>query len=70
MLATMGRLEQIETEIQQLTVDELRALRTWFGNYEAELWDDQFERDIEAGKLTELAEGALRDHSDRKSTEV
>jgi succinate dehydrogenase flavin-adding protein (antitoxin of CptAB toxin-antitoxin module) len=66
----MSRVEQIESQIQQLSDDELRAFRNWFAEYDAEMWDQQFAHDVEAGKLDHLAERALRDHHAGKSTKL
>lgn len=69
-MSNMDRVEHIESQIRQLTPDELHDLRVWFANFDAELWDRQFEQDVEAGKLNRLAEQALRDHNAGKSTEL
>jgi hypothetical protein len=66
----MSRVESIETRIRELSEDELRAFRDWFLTYDAENWDRQFEADANAGKLDELADQALRDHSAGLSTKL
>ena len=66
----MSRVERIESQIQQLSADELRRFRSWFVNYDAEAWDQQFEHDVEADKLDQLAERALRDHKAGRSTKL
>ncbi len=66
----MSRVESIETQIQELSPDELATLREWFAEYDAEAWDRQFEADVEAGKLDALAERALRDHLAGRSTRL
>ncbi len=66
----MNRVEQIENQIQQLSHNELRTLRRWFAEYDAEVWDQQFERDVESGKLDELAKRALRDHEAGESSKL
>ena len=58
----MGKVENIENQIQELSPEELVTLREWFAEYDAEIWDRQFEADVKAGKLGALAERALRDH--------
>ena len=57
----MGKVESIESQIKELSSEELTALREWFLNFDAEAWDRQFEADVKAGKLDGLAERALRD---------
>ena len=58
----MSRVERIEGQVKDLSSDELKAFRDWFGRFDAELWDDQIEVDARRGKLRPLAERALRDH--------
>jgi len=66
----MSRVESIETQVRELSEDELRAFRDWFLRYDAENWDRQFEADANAGKLDELADQALGDHSAGRSTKL
>jgi hypothetical protein len=56
----MSNLQKIETAISQLSVDELTAFRAWFAEFDAEIWDQQFEDDVAAGRLNGLAERALQ----------
>ncbi|MDY0093100.1 MAG: hypothetical protein RBT80_10415 [Candidatus Vecturithrix sp.] len=39
----------------------MRALRQWFDNLEAEMWDQEFEEDVHAGRLDGFAQQALGD---------
>ena len=48
--------------MKQLSSEELRAFREWFAQFDAEVWDRQFESDAQNGKLDELAARALRDY--------
>jgi len=66
----MGKVEKIEAEIQELSPQELTEFREWFVNYDAELWDRQFEADATSGNLDSLAERALRDHAAGRSTKL
>jgi hypothetical protein len=56
----MGRVEQIEREVQELTPTELDAFRKWFLEFDAEAWDYQIEEDARSGKLDRLAAKALK----------
>ncbi len=56
----MGKIEQIEREIQGLTPAELDTFRKWFLEFDAEAWDRQIEEDARAGKLDGLAARALK----------
>jgi len=66
----MSRLENIESQIAQLTSAELAVLRKWFAEFDASAWDRQFEADVKSGKLDSLAEQALSDHAAGRSTEL
>lgn len=39
-------------------------------NFDAEVWDRQFEADLKAGKLDALAERALQGHAAGRSTKL
>ncbi len=66
----MGKVESIESQIQELSPEELAELREWFAQYDADVWDRQFEADVHAGKLDALAERALQDHRAGRSTKL
>jgi hypothetical protein len=63
----MGKIENLEKQIQELSDEELARLRQWFAEYNAEKWDRQIEADAAAGKLDRLAEKALRDHAEGRT---
>lgn len=50
----MSNLQEIETAVSQLTKEELEAFRVWFAEFDAEIWDRQFEEDVAAGRLNGL----------------
>jgi hypothetical protein len=64
----MTSLEALQQQIQQLSPRELAELRVWFFGFDWEAWDRQFERDVQAGKLDQLAKKALEDHAARRTT--
>ena len=66
----MSRVEQVESEIQRMSKEELASLRAWFAEFDAQAWDRQFEQDVKAGKLDELTARALREHEAGNSTEL
>ena len=66
----MEKVEQIEREVQEFSTEELARFRQWFAAFDAEAWDRQFEEDVAAGRLDALADRALRDHADGKSTNL
>ena len=66
----MGKVEYIESQIEELSAEELAALREWFAGYDADAWDQQIESDVKAGKLDQLADRALRDHLAGRPTKL
>jgi hypothetical protein len=64
----MSKIERIEQEVRALSPDELAQFRAWFLEYDWAAWDHQLERDVEAGRLDDLAARALRDHAAGKTT--
>lgn len=66
----MGKIEALERQVQALSSEELAAFRRWFAEFDAEIWDQQFEADVKAGKLDALAEKALRAHAAGQSTKL
>ncbi len=64
----MGKVEKIEQDVQALSPDELAQFRVWFLEYDWAAWDRQVERDVQAGRLDDLAEKAIRDHVAGKTT--
>ena len=56
----MSRLENIEDQVKQLSSEELSAFREWFAEFDAAIWDRQFETDVKAGKLDNFAERVAR----------
>ena len=66
----MSRVEKLESQITELSPDELAALRQWFIEFDASGWDRQFETDAKAGKLDAAAERALKNHAAGRSTRL
>ncbi|OFV98882.1 MAG: hypothetical protein A3F68_13530 [Acidobacteria bacterium RIFCSPLOWO2_12_FULL_54_10] len=66
----MSKIENIENRIKELSPEELAAFREWFLQFDAVIWDRQFEADVKAGKLDSLAERALRDHAAGRSAKL
>ena len=64
----MSKVEKLEQEVQALSPEELAQFRAWFLEYAWAAWDRQFARDVQAGKLDDLAQKALRDHAAGKTS--
>ena len=65
-----SRIEKIETEVMQLSAEELDAFRAWFAEYDFDAWDRQIEADSKAGKLDHLAAAGMRDYEAGLTTEL
>jgi hypothetical protein len=57
----MSSVQEIETAVSKLSRGELLAFRNWFSEFDAGMWDQQFEEDVAAGRLDSLADEAIRD---------
>jgi hypothetical protein len=66
----MSTVQEIEDAISKLPPEDLAALRAWFAEFDAAVWDRQFEQDVAAGRLDELAEEALRDLREGRCTDL
>ncbi len=54
-------VQELQTTVSQLSVQELARFKEWLEEYEAKIWDEQFENDVKSGKLDHLAEQAIAD---------
>jgi hypothetical protein len=57
----MSSVQEIETAVTKLSRRELLAFRDWFCEFDAAVWDKQFEGDVAAGYLEALADEVVRD---------
>ncbi len=60
----------IEQAVRRLVPEDLAAFRRWFAEFDAGVWDGQFEQDAAAGRLDPLADEALRDLNQGRCTEL
>lgn len=58
----MSTVEEITAAIEQLPADDVERLRAWLAEYAERLWDQQIERDEQAGRLDAVIERALEEH--------
>ena len=57
----MSTIQEIERAVTKLSSDDLASFRDWFAEFEARIWDEQFEKDANSGKLDKLANEAISD---------
>ena len=63
-------ISEIEQAIRELSPKELIRLRVWFEEFDAQVWDEQIERDARSGKLDKIAEQALKEYRAGKAREL
>ncbi|NJL39864.1 MAG: hypothetical protein HC836_40095 [Richelia sp. RM2_1_2] len=66
----MSNLQEIEQAISQLSAEELANFRAWFAEFDAEMWDRQFEEDVAAGRLDHLAQRARQHLREGRCTDL
>jgi hypothetical protein len=55
----VSTVQEIEQAVSNLSPENLAKFREWFAEFDAELWDEQMERDAALGKLDALANAAI-----------
>ena len=50
----MPAIQELQADVAQLSADELARFRAWFEEFDAKVWDKQFEEDVKLGKLDHL----------------
>lgn len=63
-------VKEIEDAITRLSPEELVELSTWLADYQAEVWDEQIERDLEVGRLDTLLKEVDAEYETRGTSEV
>jgi hypothetical protein len=66
----MTTVTEITEAVRRLPKRELAKFRKWFAKFDAALWDQEFEEDVAAGRLDDLAREALRDHRTGRTTDL
>jgi hypothetical protein len=66
----MSTIQEIEDAIRKLPDEEHATLHAGFAEFDAAVWDRQFERDAAAGRLDALADEALTDLREGRCTDL
>ena len=66
----MNNLQEIEQAVGQLSSDDLSTFRSWFAEFDAQVWDRQFEEDVASDRLNSLAERALKHLQEGNCTDL
>ena len=64
------QVHKIIESIKKLPENDLKILLKWIEDFEQELWDKEFERDVKLGKLEKLAEQAIKNFRAGKCQEL
>ncbi len=65
----MSTMQEIQTAVSELSLDEISVFRAWFVEFDAKVWDQEFAQDVAAGRLEALAAEALRDLREGRCTD-
>jgi len=69
-IITMTTVQEIEKAVQGLPENELYSFRTWFDEYASNVWEKNFEQDVQSGKLDLLADEAIADLKANRCTRL
>ncbi len=66
----MSKLDEIQMMIHSLDKQEIVRLREWFDEFEGDMWDQEFDKNIKEKKLAAKAASAKKDFSEGKSKTI
>ena len=69
MLRFVSTVQEIADAVRSLSPEDLARFRAWYAEFDAAAWDWQIESDIGQGRLDALAEEALADLRESRSTD-
>ena len=55
----MQAVKELQSAGSQLSAEELARFRAWFDEFDADVWDGQFEEHAKSGKLDQIANRAI-----------
>ena len=63
-------VEELEQAVAELSPEKLAEFSEWFREYLADAWDEQIERDAEAGRLDDKIEQAKEEYEAGRTTSL
>ncbi|HKL22707.1 MAG TPA: hypothetical protein VJ904_12950 [Tichowtungia sp.] len=66
----MTTVKEIEKAVQHLPPEDLSQFRSWFEEFEAAAWDQQFKEDVKAGRLDLLVNEAEDEYKAGKTSSL
>ncbi len=70
LVKEVANVETIKEAVRQLSPEALADFRAWFIEFDAGVWDRQFEEDVAGGRLDRFAEEALQDLRAERCTDL
>jgi hypothetical protein len=61
-------IKELQVAIAQLPPNQLADLMQWLEGYQAQMWDEQIEEDLEAGRLDALLVEVDKEYQAEKRT--
>ena len=68
--AKIDSVEVLQAAVRQLSEQGLNTFRPWFFEYDAEVWDREFEEDVRLGRLDKFGDQAEKDMLEGKCREL
>jgi len=66
----MSTIEEIESAVVHLSLEDLGRFREWFERLSADHWDEQLEGDAKPGKLDAIADQAIQGFKAGRCTQL
>jgi len=66
----MTTVAEITGAVKRLPKKDLARFRRWFAEFDAQLWDQQLEADVAAGRLDALVRETRRDDRAGRTTDL
>ena len=67
---TMADVRELEDRVRRLAHHDLAIFRRWFNEFDASIWGQELEADVVAGRPDELANEALGELHEGRTTEL
>ena len=64
------KIDKIISGVSSLSRDELAEFREWYEEFDAEVWDREFEEDVKTGRMDAFVEKEIADSRTGRYTEL
>jgi len=66
----MSTVKEIEHAVSKLTPEEMAQFRSWYEEFDAAVWDKEFEEDVKSGNLNTISDKAIEDFKEGRFKEL